>query len=53
MQARGIFRAGSVVAVVAALIATANIASPAATQVLLGAAAVIALAVTAGVKGRG
>jgi hypothetical protein len=45
--------AGSVVAVGAALIATANVASPASTQVLLVAAAVIAIAVTAGAKGRG
>ena len=53
MQARGILVAGSVVAVGAALIATAGLLSPAATQVLLGAAAVIAVAVSAGAKGRG
>ena len=53
MHARGILIAGSVVAVAAALIATAGIASPGATQVLLGSAVVIALAVAAGTKGRG
>ena len=53
MHARGLFVAGSVVAVAAALIATAGIVSAGATQVLLGSAVVIALAVTAGAKGRG
>jgi len=52
MFAKGILLAGSAVAVGAALIATAGITGPAATQVLLASAAIIALAVTAGSKER-
>lgn len=43
---------GSLVAVAAALIATAGVAGRGTSGVLLGSAAVIALAVTAGAKGR-
>ena len=52
MVTRGILLAGSIVAVAAALIATAGIAGRAASGVLLATAAVIALAVTAASKGR-
>ncbi len=52
MPAKGILLVGSVVAVAAALIATAGVAGRAASQLLLVSAAIIALAVTAGSKGR-
>jgi hypothetical protein len=49
---KGILLAGSVVAVAAALIATAGIAGRATSGVLLATAAIIAGAVTAASKGR-
>ncbi len=53
MPAKGILIAGSVLAVVAALVATADVVSRTASQLLLASAAIIALAVTAGSKERG
>ena len=52
MVAKGVLLAGSAAAVGAALLATAGVASPAATHVLLASAAIIALAVTAASKER-
>ena len=52
MVTRGILLTGSVVAVVAAWVATAGIAGRGTSGILLGSAAVIALAVTAASKGR-
>lgn len=52
MPAKGILLTGSVVAVAAALFATAGVAGRGTSGLLLGSAAVIALAVTAGSKGR-
>jgi hypothetical protein len=53
VPAKGIFVIGSVAAVAAALVATAGVAGRGTTGLLLASAAVIALAVTAGAKGRG
>lgn len=52
MPAKGILLIGSVAAVAAALIATAGVAGRGPSGLLLASAAVIALAVTAGAKGR-
>ena len=52
MPAKGILLTGSVMAVAAALVATAGVAGRGPSGVLLVSAAVIALAVTAGSKGR-
>lgn len=52
MPAKGILLTGSMVAVVAALVATAGVAGRGASGLLLASAAIIALAVTAGSKGR-
>jgi hypothetical protein len=52
VPSKGILLVGSVVAVAAALVATAGVAGRGTTELLLGSAAVIALAVTAGGKGR-
>lgn len=52
MPARGILLTGSVVALVAAMVATAGVAGRRTSEMLLGSAAVIALAVTAGARGR-
>jgi hypothetical protein len=52
VPAKGILVTGSVVAVAAALLATAGVAGRGASELLLGSAAVIALAVTASSKGR-
>jgi len=52
VPAKGILLTGSVVAVAAALVATTGVASHGTSGLLLGSAAVIALAVTAGSKGR-
>jgi hypothetical protein len=53
LAAKGILLTGSVLAVVAALIATAGIAGHAASQLLLASSVIIALAVTAASKERG
>lgn len=53
VPAKGILVAGSVLALGAALLATADVAGRATSQLLLASAAIIALAVTAGSKGRG
>ena len=53
LPAKGILISGSVLAVGAALVATADVAGRVASQLLLASAAIIALAVTAGSKGRG
>jgi len=52
VPAKGILLTGSVVAVAAALVATAGVTGRGTTELLLGSAAVIALAVTAGSKDR-
>ena len=52
VPAKGILLTGSVVAVAAALVATAGVAGRGASGLLLASAAIIALAVTAGSKGR-
>lgn len=52
MATKGILLTGSVVAVAAALIATAGVAGRGPSEVLLASAAVIALAVAAASKGR-
>ena len=52
MPAKGILLTGSVVAVAAALVATAGVADSGPSGLLLASAAIIALAVTAGSKGR-
>ena len=52
VPAKGILLTGSVVAVAAALVATAGVAGRGPSGLLLASAAVIALAVTAGSKGR-
>jgi hypothetical protein len=52
VPAKGIFVIGSVAAVAAALVATAGVAGRGTTGLLLASAAVIALAVTAGSRGR-
>lgn len=52
MPAKGILLTGSVMAVAAALVATAGVAGRGPSGVLLASAAIIALAVTAGSKGR-
>lgn len=52
VPAKGILITGSVVAVAAALVATAGIAGHGTSGLLLGSAAVIALAVPPGTKGR-
>jgi hypothetical protein len=52
VPAKGILLTGSVVAVVATLVATAGVAGRGASGMLLASAAVIAPAVTAGSKGR-
>ena len=52
MTGKGILLIGSVMALGAALAATSGVAGKGTTQLLLGSAAVIALAVTAGSKGR-
>lgn len=52
MAAKGILLTGSVVAVAAALIATAGVAGRGTSGVLLASATIIALAVTAASKGR-
>ena len=52
VRAKGIFVIGSVAAVAAALVATAGVAGRGTTGLLLASAAVIALAVTAGSRGR-
>jgi hypothetical protein len=52
VPAKGILVTGSVVAVAAALLATAGVTGPWTSELLLGSAAVIALAVTAGSKER-
>ena len=52
MPARGVLLTGSAVGVAAALVATAEVAGRGASGLLLASAAIIALAVTAGSKGR-
>lgn len=52
MPAKGILLTGSLVAVAAALVATAGVAGRRTSEFLLGSAAAIALAVTVGSKGR-
>jgi len=52
VPAKGILLTGSVVAVAAALVATAGVAERGPSGLLLASAAIIALAVTAGSKGR-
>jgi hypothetical protein len=52
VPAKGILLTGSVVAVAAALVATAGVTGRGTTEFLLGSAAVIALAITAGSKDR-
>jgi hypothetical protein len=52
VPAKGILLTGSVVAVVAALVATAGVAGRGPTGLLLASAAIIAVAVAAGSKGR-
>ena len=52
MPAKGILLTGSVVAVAAALVATAGVAGRGPSGLLLASAAIIALAVTAAARGR-
>jgi hypothetical protein len=52
VPAKGILLTGSVMAVVAAVLATAGVAGRGPSGVLLASAVIIALAVTAGSKGR-